>query len=81
MRLRSGRSWSSRLTSQSPFLDFIIAMFPGARLFALGMIGEYLSRRHLRPRLQVTHSRFGRPLLRAVSHGRSPYDATRVSPA
>jgi undecaprenyl-phosphate 4-deoxy-4-formamido-L-arabinose transferase len=31
-----------------PFLASIIAIFSGAQLFALGIIGEYLGRMHLR---------------------------------
>jgi hypothetical protein len=31
-----------------PFLASIIAIFSGAQLFALGIIGEYLGRVHLR---------------------------------
>jgi undecaprenyl-phosphate 4-deoxy-4-formamido-L-arabinose transferase len=31
-----------------PFLASIIAIFSGAQLFALGMIGEYLGRMHYR---------------------------------
>jgi undecaprenyl-phosphate 4-deoxy-4-formamido-L-arabinose transferase len=31
-----------------PFLASIIAIFSGAQLFALGIIGEYLARMHLR---------------------------------
>jgi undecaprenyl-phosphate 4-deoxy-4-formamido-L-arabinose transferase len=31
-----------------PFLASIIALFSGAQLFALGIIGEYLSRMHFR---------------------------------
>ena len=31
-----------------PFLASIIAIFSGAQLFALGMIGEYLARMHFR---------------------------------
>jgi hypothetical protein len=31
-----------------PFLASIIAIFAGAQLFALGIIGEYLARMHFR---------------------------------
>jgi undecaprenyl-phosphate 4-deoxy-4-formamido-L-arabinose transferase len=31
-----------------PFLGSIIAIFSGAQLFALGVIGEYLARMHFR---------------------------------
>jgi len=31
-----------------PFLASIIAIFSGAQLFALGVIGEYLARMHFR---------------------------------
>jgi undecaprenyl-phosphate 4-deoxy-4-formamido-L-arabinose transferase len=31
-----------------PFLASIIALFSGAQLFAIGMIGEYLARMHFR---------------------------------
>jgi undecaprenyl-phosphate 4-deoxy-4-formamido-L-arabinose transferase len=31
-----------------PFLASVIALFSGAQLFALGMIGEYLARMHFR---------------------------------
>ena len=31
-----------------PFLASVIAIFAGAQLFALGIIGEYLARVHLR---------------------------------
>jgi undecaprenyl-phosphate 4-deoxy-4-formamido-L-arabinose transferase len=31
-----------------PFLASIIAIFSGAQLFALGVIGEYLARMHVR---------------------------------
>ena len=31
-----------------PFLASIIAIFSGAQLFALGIIGEYLARMHFR---------------------------------
>jgi undecaprenyl-phosphate 4-deoxy-4-formamido-L-arabinose transferase len=31
-----------------PFLASIIAIFSGAQLFALGMIGEYIARMHFR---------------------------------
>jgi len=31
-----------------PFLASVIAIFSGAQLFALGIIGEYLARIHLR---------------------------------
>jgi hypothetical protein len=31
-----------------PFLASVIAIFSGAQLFALGIIGEYLARMHLR---------------------------------
>jgi undecaprenyl-phosphate 4-deoxy-4-formamido-L-arabinose transferase len=31
-----------------PFLASIIAIFSGAQLFAIGMIGEYLARMHFR---------------------------------
>jgi undecaprenyl-phosphate 4-deoxy-4-formamido-L-arabinose transferase len=31
-----------------PFLASVIAIFSGAQLFALGVIGEYLSRMHFR---------------------------------
>jgi len=31
-----------------PFLASIVAIFSGAQLFALGIIGEYLARMHLR---------------------------------
>lgn len=36
------------LVSGFPFLASIIAIFSGAQLFALGMIGEYLARMHFR---------------------------------
>jgi undecaprenyl-phosphate 4-deoxy-4-formamido-L-arabinose transferase len=31
-----------------PFLASIVALFSGAQLFALGIIGEYLGRMHMR---------------------------------
>ena len=31
-----------------PFLASVIAIFSGAQLFALGIIGEYLARMHFR---------------------------------
>jgi hypothetical protein len=31
-----------------PFLASIVALFSGAQLFALGIIGEYLARMHFR---------------------------------
>jgi hypothetical protein len=37
-----------RLRPGFPFLASIIALFSGAQLFALGIIGEYLARMHFR---------------------------------
>ena len=31
-----------------PFLASVVAIFSGARLFALGIIGEYIARMHFR---------------------------------
>ncbi len=46
-----------------PFLASVIAIFSGAQLFALGIIGEYLARMHHRsmgrPTYSVRHSTFG----------------------
>jgi undecaprenyl-phosphate 4-deoxy-4-formamido-L-arabinose transferase len=51
-----------------PFLASIIAIFSGAQLFALGIIGEYLGRMHLRTMERppyivraATHVRAGAP--------------------
>ena len=39
-----------------PFLASVIAIFSGAQLFALGIIGEYLARMHLRTMEQPTYT-------------------------
>jgi undecaprenyl-phosphate 4-deoxy-4-formamido-L-arabinose transferase len=39
-----------------PFLASIIAIFSGAQLFALGVIGEYLARIHLRGMERPTYA-------------------------
>src|SRR5439155_13146346 len=39
-----------------PFLASIIAIFSGAQLFALGVIGEYLARMHLRGMERPTYA-------------------------
>ena len=46
-----------------PFLASIIAIFSGAQLFALGIIGEYLARMHFRMYgpADLRHSRSHRP--------------------
>lgn len=44
-----GRYWVSGTTMPGfPFLASIIAIFSGAQLFAIGIIGEYLARMHFR---------------------------------
>jgi len=40
--------WLGRSVPGFPFLASIIALFSGAQLFALGIIGEYLARMHFR---------------------------------
>jgi undecaprenyl-phosphate 4-deoxy-4-formamido-L-arabinose transferase len=39
-----------------PFLASVIAIFSGAQLFALGIIGEYLARMHFRMMERPTYS-------------------------
>jgi undecaprenyl-phosphate 4-deoxy-4-formamido-L-arabinose transferase len=39
-----------------PFLASVIAIFSGAQLFALGVIGEYLSRMHFRMMERPTYT-------------------------
>jgi hypothetical protein len=39
-----------------PFLASIIAMFAGAQLFALGVIGEYIARIHFRTMKRPSYS-------------------------
>ncbi len=39
-----------------PFLASLIAIFSGAQLFALGIIGEYLARMHVRMLGRPTYS-------------------------
>jgi glycosyltransferase involved in cell wall biosynthesis len=46
-----------------PFLASIIAIFSGAQLFALGIIGEYLARMHFRMMDRPTYA------VRATTHG------------
>lgn len=64
-----------------PFLASVIALFSGAQMFALGIIGEYLARMHLRsmgrPSGVVRQSTF----LRATSMIVDTAPATNVSPA
>jgi undecaprenyl-phosphate 4-deoxy-4-formamido-L-arabinose transferase len=56
-----------------PFLASIIAMFSGAQLFALGIIGEYLARMHFRvmdrPPYSIRESAGGPP--HSPSHERN----------
>lgn len=40
--------WSGSSVAGFPFLASVIAIFSGAQLFALGIIGEYLARMHFR---------------------------------
>lgn len=54
-----------------PFLASIIAIFSGAQMFALGIIGEYLSRMHLRMMERSAYT------IRQLSHAQ----ATTTSPA
>jgi len=51
-----------------PFLASIIAIFAGAQLFALGIIGEYLARMHFRSMERPTY------VVRADSAGEIPSD-------
>jgi undecaprenyl-phosphate 4-deoxy-4-formamido-L-arabinose transferase len=39
-----------------PFLASVIAIFSGAQLFALGIIGEYLARMHFRMMERPTYA-------------------------
>jgi undecaprenyl-phosphate 4-deoxy-4-formamido-L-arabinose transferase len=39
-----------------PFLASIISLFSGAQLFALGIIGEYLARLHMRTMERPTYA-------------------------
>ena len=39
-----------------PFLASVIAIFSGAQLFALGIIGEYLARMHFRTMDRPTYA-------------------------
>jgi hypothetical protein len=39
-----------------PFLASVIAIFSGAQLFALGIIGEYLARMHFRIMARPTYA-------------------------
>jgi undecaprenyl-phosphate 4-deoxy-4-formamido-L-arabinose transferase len=50
-----------------PFLASIIVIFAGAQLFALGIIGEYLGRMHLRSMARPTYA-----VRRRVVQGREP---------
>jgi len=56
-----------------PFLASIVAIFSGAQLFALGIIGEYLARMHFRSMEQpayVVRTRTG--YVSSVQHGEEP---------
>jgi undecaprenyl-phosphate 4-deoxy-4-formamido-L-arabinose transferase len=50
-----------------PFIASIIAMFSGAQLFALGIIGEYLSRIYLRTMDKPSY------VVRPIAEARDPY--------
>lgn len=54
--------WHGTQVAGFPFLASIIALFAGAQLFALGIIGEYLARMHFRTMdkpAYVVHARIG----------------------
>ncbi len=54
--------WHGTKVAGFPFLASIIALFSGAQLFALGIIGEYLARMHFRTMdkpAYVVHTRVG----------------------
>lgn len=48
--------WHGSSVAGFPFLASIIAIFSGAQLFALGIIGEYLARMHFRTMDKPTYS-------------------------
>jgi undecaprenyl-phosphate 4-deoxy-4-formamido-L-arabinose transferase len=57
-----------------PFLASIVALFSGAQLFALGIIGEYLARMHFRSMQKPPYViRVGAPQEKAQSRGGSSF--------
>jgi len=63
-----------------PFLASVVAIFAGVQLFALGVIGEYIARQHMRTMEKPTYTirgLVGNPAGPASSQTTSPRTAAR----
>jgi hypothetical protein len=63
-----------------PFLASVVAIFAGVQLFALGVIGEYIARQHMRTMEKPTYTirgLVGNPAGPASAQTTSPRTAAR----